>query len=53
MENLSESVDREIMSGRVIRAVKTYLDASGCTPQEAMDFVRERDAELHRDRPSA
>ncbi|MFB7619339.1 hypothetical protein [Kitasatospora sp. NPDC056181] len=52
MENLPESVDHEILSGRIIHAIKAYQDASGCTIHEAMDFVRERDAELHRDRPN-
>jgi hypothetical protein len=54
MDNLRESVDREITSGRgIIYAIKAYRDASGCTLREAMDFVRERDAELHRDQQSA
>ncbi|MFB7475247.1 hypothetical protein [Kitasatospora sp. NPDC056184] len=53
MENLRESVDRELMSGRIIQAVKLYREATGCALREAMDFVRERDAELGRGRPSA
>ncbi|WP_199836934.1 MULTISPECIES: hypothetical protein [unclassified Streptomyces] len=52
MSNLPESVDREILNGRIIHAIKAYQNASGCTIREAMDFVRERDAELHRDRPN-
>ncbi|MFC7969497.1 hypothetical protein [Streptomyces cinereoruber] len=52
MDNLLESVDREILSGRFIHAIKAYRDASGCTAREAMDFVRKRDAVLPRDRPS-
>ncbi|MFD6891758.1 hypothetical protein [Streptomyces sp. NPDC059957] len=52
MENLPESVDREILSGRIIHAIKAYRDASGCTIHEAMDFVEERRTELRRHRPS-
>ncbi|MFI5621410.1 hypothetical protein [Streptomyces sp. NPDC051567] len=52
MENPPESVDREILGGRIIRAIKAFRDASGCTIHEAMDFVEERRAELRRDRPS-
>ncbi|MFB7026619.1 MULTISPECIES: hypothetical protein [unclassified Streptomyces] len=52
MDTLLENVDREILNGRIIHAIKAYRDASGCTIHQAMDFVRERDAELHRDRPS-
>ena len=52
MENLPENVDCEILSGRIIHAIKAYRDASGCTIHEAMDFVEERRAELRRDRPS-
>jgi hypothetical protein len=47
-----ESVDREILGGRIIHAIKALRDASGCTIHEAMDFVEERRAELRRDRPS-
>ncbi|MFB8201517.1 hypothetical protein [Kitasatospora purpeofusca] len=51
MENFPESVDREILGGRIVHAVKVYREASGCTLREAMDVVRERDAKLGRDRP--
>ncbi|OKI99901.1 hypothetical protein [Kitasatospora sp. CB01950] len=51
MENLPESVDREILGGRIIHAIKAFRDASGCTLHEAIDVVDERAAELRRDRP--
>ncbi|MGY0466649.1 hypothetical protein ACW14Y_41290 [Kitasatospora sp. cg17-2] len=50
MENLPESVDRETPGSRIVHAVKAYREASGCTLRDAMDVVRERDAELGRDR---
>ncbi|MFC8455266.1 hypothetical protein [Kitasatospora sp. NPDC057223] len=52
MENPPESVDREILDGRIIHAIKAFRDASGCTIHEAMDFVEERRAALRRDRSS-
>ncbi|MFF3013616.1 hypothetical protein [Streptomyces sp. NPDC057939] len=52
MNDVSENVDHEILSDRIIHAIKAYRDASGCTIHEAMDFVEERRAELHRHRPS-
>ncbi|MER5965381.1 hypothetical protein [Streptomyces sp. NPDC002057] len=52
MKNVPESVDHEILNGRIIHAIKAYRDASGCTIHEAIDFVEERRTELHRDRPS-
>ncbi|MET7684216.1 hypothetical protein [Streptomyces sp. NPDC005423] len=52
MNDVPEDVDHEILSGRIIHAIKAYRDASGCTIHEAMDVVEERRAELRRDRPS-
>ncbi|MFD6876993.1 MULTISPECIES: hypothetical protein [unclassified Streptomyces] len=52
MKNVPESVDHEILNGRIIHATKAYRDASGCTIHEAMDFVEERRTELRGNRPS-
>ncbi|MEU9623860.1 hypothetical protein [Streptomyces sp. NPDC048155] len=51
MEDLSESVDRDILDHRTILAIKAIRDASGCTVHEALDVFARRHEELRRDRP--
>ncbi|MFF2385689.1 hypothetical protein [Streptomyces sp. NPDC058108] len=51
MEDLPESVDRYILDHRIILALKTIKDASGCTLHEAIDIFGVRYEELRRDRP--
>lgn len=47
MEELPESVDRDILEGRTIPAVKTIRDAQGCSLHQAVDLYHQRYAELH------
>ncbi|GAA1408081.1 hypothetical protein GCM10009639_57570 [Kitasatospora putterlickiae] len=51
MDDLPESVDRDILDCRIILAVKAVKDASGCTLHEALDVYAQRYEELRRDRP--
>ncbi|MFB7619341.1 hypothetical protein [Kitasatospora sp. NPDC056181] len=51
MEELPESVDRDILDRQIIRAIKAIRDASGCTIHEALDVFTQRYEELRRDRP--
>ncbi|MBP0453031.1 hypothetical protein J5Y04_26310 [Kitasatospora sp. RG8] len=51
MEELPESVDRDILDHRIIRAIKAIRDASGCTIHAALDIFTQRYEELRRDRP--
>ncbi|MFJ2272249.1 hypothetical protein ACIOHO_39330 [Streptomyces sp. NPDC087849] len=50
LEDLSESVDRDILDHRIILAIKAIRDASGCTVHEALDVFARRHEELRRDR---
>ncbi|MFF5840031.1 hypothetical protein ACIP25_03705 [Streptomyces massasporeus] len=47
MAELPESVDRDILEGRSILAVKTIREAGGCSLHQAVDFYHQRYGELH------
>ncbi|MEV0742994.1 hypothetical protein AB0I51_45375 [Streptomyces sp. NPDC050549] len=51
MEQLPESVDREILEHRIISALAAIREALGCTLHQALDVFAERYEELRRDRP--
>ncbi|MGV9786452.1 hypothetical protein [Streptomyces sp. NPDC003435] len=51
MEDLPESVDRQILDHRIVLALKAIMDASGRTLHEAIDIFGVRYEELRRDRP--
>ncbi|MBO1417862.1 hypothetical protein [Streptomyces sp. FH025] len=51
MEDLPESVDRDILDHQIILAIKAIRNASGCTIHEAIDVFAQRYEELRRDRP--
>lgn len=51
MEQLPESVDRDIVNHRIIFAIKAIREARACTLHEALDIFAERYEELRRDRP--
>jgi len=51
MEQLPESVDREILEHRIIPALVTIRETLGCTLHQALDVFAERYEELRRDRP--
>ncbi|WP_043667764.1 hypothetical protein [Streptomyces xylophagus] len=51
MEQLPESVDRDILEHRIIAALKAIRETSGCTLHEALDVFAQRYEELRRDRP--
>ncbi|NUS12597.1 MAG: hypothetical protein HOY69_14560 [Streptomyces sp.] len=46
MAELPESVDRDILEGRPIHAVKTIRESQGCSLPEAVDLYARRCAEL-------
>ncbi|MEV5435147.1 hypothetical protein AB0K80_03790 [Streptomyces sp. NPDC052682] len=46
MAELPESVDRDILEGRTILAVKTIREAQGCSLREAVDLYHQRYEEL-------
>lgn len=50
---LPESVDRDILEGRTILAVKAIRDAQGCQLHEAVDLYHQRYRELHPEPESA
>ena len=47
MAELPESVDRDIVEGRTILAVKTIRESQGCSLHEAVDLYAQRYRELH------
>jgi len=51
MNELPESVDRNIVEHRIVYALKTIREALDCTLHEALDVFSERYEELRRDRP--
>ncbi|MDV9174763.1 hypothetical protein R6V09_32215 [Streptomyces sp. W16] len=51
MEQLPESVDREILEHRIIPALVTIRETLGCTLHQALDVFAERYEELRDDRP--
>jgi hypothetical protein len=51
MEDLPESVDRDILENRIIFAVRAIREASGCTLHRAVELASRRYGELRRDRP--
>ncbi|MFD7668897.1 hypothetical protein [Streptomyces sp. NPDC059788] len=51
MDQLPGSVDRDILEHRIICALKTIREASGCTLHQALDVFAQRYEELRRDRP--
>ena len=44
---LPESVDRDILEGRAILAVKTIRETQGCSLREAVALYHQRYGELH------
>jgi hypothetical protein len=52
MDQLPESVDRDIVEHRIILALKAIREACDCTLHEALDVFAERYEELRRDRPN-
>ncbi|MGA5134748.1 hypothetical protein ACPCTO_33655 [Streptomyces olivoreticuli] len=52
MDQLPESVDQDILENRIILAIKTIREASGCTLHGAIDLFAQRYEELRRDRPA-
>ncbi|MFJ8083384.1 hypothetical protein ACIQ6Y_22600 [Streptomyces sp. NPDC096205] len=46
MAELPERVDRDILEGRAILAVKTIREAQGCSLREAVDLYHQRYGEL-------
>ncbi|RPF36617.1 hypothetical protein [Streptomyces sp. TLI_185] len=53
MTELPESVDRDILAGRTILAVKTIREAQGCSLDQAVDLYHQRYGELHPEPDSA
>ncbi|MGW0831768.1 hypothetical protein [Streptomyces prunicolor] len=53
MEQLPESVDRDILEHRIIAAITTIRETLGCTIHQAIDVFTERYEGLRRDRPDA
>jgi hypothetical protein len=53
VEELPESVDRDILAGRTILAVKAIREAQGCSLHEAVDLYHRRYGELHPEPASA
>ncbi|MFG2778520.1 hypothetical protein ACGFY7_11840 [Streptomyces prunicolor] len=51
MEQLPESVDRDILEHRTIAAIATIRETLGCTVHQAIDVFAERYEGLRRDRP--
>jgi hypothetical protein len=51
MEQMPESVDRDILEHRIISALATIREAHGCTLHEALDTFVQRYEELRRERP--
>ncbi|MFE3525639.1 hypothetical protein ACFXOD_29255 [Streptomyces sp. NPDC059161] len=51
MEQLPESVDRDILEERISFALKTIRETQGCTLHQALDVFAQRYEELRRDRP--
>ena len=51
MEQLPESVDRDILRHRTVAAIATIRETLGCTLHQATDVLAERYEELRRDRP--
>ncbi|MFI6400659.1 hypothetical protein [Streptomyces sp. NPDC050548] len=51
MEQLPESVDRDILRHRTVAAIATIRETLGCGIHQAVDVLAERYAELRRDRP--
>ncbi|MBM9510132.1 hypothetical protein [Actinacidiphila acididurans] len=51
MEQLPESVDRDILEHRIISALVTIRETLGCTLHQALDTFVERYEELRRERP--
>ncbi|MGQ4383064.1 hypothetical protein [Streptomyces sp. SAS_270] len=47
MAELPESVDRDILEGRTILAVKKIREAQGCSLHQAVDLYHQRYGELH------
>ena len=47
MAELPESVDRDLLEGRTILAVKAIREAQGCPLREAVDLYHQRYRELH------
>ncbi|MGW2886496.1 hypothetical protein ACWDDN_14280 [Streptomyces griseoruber] len=52
MSRLPDSVDHDILERRIISALKTIRDATGCSIHEAIDVFGVRYDELRRDRPN-
>jgi hypothetical protein len=50
---LPESVDRDILEGRTILAVKAIREAQGCPLREAVDLYHQRYGELRPEPDSA
>ncbi|WP_370075910.1 hypothetical protein [Streptacidiphilus sp. MAP12-16] len=46
MEELPESVDRDILEKRTISALRTIRESQGCSLHEALDLLQERFQEL-------
>ncbi|MGX5182584.1 hypothetical protein ACWKT5_07105 [Streptomyces avermitilis] len=53
MAELPESVDRDILEGRTILAVKTIRETQGCSLHQAVDLYHQRYRELHPEPDSA
>ncbi|MEV6540065.1 hypothetical protein [Streptomyces sp. NPDC051665] len=51
MEQLPESVDRDILKHRIVAAIITIRETLGCTIHQAIDVFAERYEGLRRDRP--
>ncbi|MEO3872299.1 hypothetical protein ABGB18_26100 [Nonomuraea sp. B12E4] len=51
MEQLPESVDRDILAQRIISALGTIRETLGCTLHQALDVFAQRYEELRGDRP--
>ncbi|WP_329257312.1 hypothetical protein OG223_35075 [Streptomyces sp. NBC_01478] len=51
MEQLPESVDRNILEHRIVHALIIIRETRGCTLPQALDVFAERYEELRRDRP--
>ena len=51
MEQMPESVDRDILEHRIIPALRTIRETLGCTLHQALDVFAQRYEELRRDRP--
>ncbi|MER5834847.1 hypothetical protein ABT116_29415 [Streptomyces sp. NPDC002130] len=47
MPELPESLDRNILEGRTILAVKAIREAQGCSLREAVDLYHQLYGELH------